>query len=56
MTPRAFGPFSPQLENAFGLRIGGLISHEFFRPYALTIDFSGMRDFPTRRGMARTRG
>jgi hypothetical protein len=33
------------LENAFGFRIGGLISHGFFRPYALTLDFTGMRLF-----------
>lgn len=45
----AFGPFPPQLENAFGFRIGGLISHQFFRPYALTIDFTGMRYFLTRQ-------
>ncbi|MDZ7291674.1 MAG: hypothetical protein ONB42_17210 [candidate division KSB1 bacterium] len=31
------------LGNAFGLRIGGLISHGFFRQYALTFDFTGMR-------------
>ena len=37
------GPFP--LEYAFGFRIGGLISHGFFRPYALTFDFNGMRLF-----------
>lgn len=31
------------LERAFGFRIGGLISHAFFRPYALTLDFGQMR-------------
>lgn len=31
------------LERAFGFRIGGLISHAFFRPYALTLDFRQMR-------------
>jgi predicted aspartyl protease len=31
------------LENRFGFRIGGIISHGFFRPYALTFDFTGMR-------------
>lgn len=31
------------MENAFGFRLGGLISHGFFRPYALTFDFDGMR-------------
>ena len=37
------------LENAFGFRIGGLISHGFFRPYALTVDFVGMRIFLERK-------
>ncbi len=37
------------LENAFGFRIGGLISHGFFRPYALTFDFVGMRYFLEKR-------
>jgi hypothetical protein len=41
------GPF--HLENTFGFRIGRLISHVFFRRYALTLDFSGMRYF-LRRG------
>lgn len=33
------------LETAFGFRIGGLISHGFFRFYTLTLDFQGMRLF-----------
>ena len=37
------GVFPPKLENTFGFRIAGLISHQFFRPYALTIDFTGMK-------------
>lgn len=37
------------LENAFGFRIGGLISHAFFKPYALTLDFTGMRYFLQRK-------
>lgn len=37
------GAFPPTLENTFGFRIGGLISHTFFRPYAVTFDFTGMR-------------
>ncbi|CAG0937075.1 hypothetical protein TFLX_05981 [Thermoflexales bacterium] len=45
----AYGPFPPQLETAFGFRIGGLISHTFFRPYAFTLDFSGMRYFLERK-------
>jgi predicted aspartyl protease len=35
------GPFP--LEHAFGFRIAGIVSHSFFRPYALTFDFDGMR-------------
>lgn len=31
------------LERAFGFRIGGLISHGFFRHYALTLDYMKMR-------------
>lgn len=31
------------LEKAFGFRIGGLISHGFFRHYSLTLDFRQMR-------------
>jgi hypothetical protein len=46
----AYGPFPLQLENAFGFRIGGLISHTFFRPYALTLDFTGMRYLLERKG------
>jgi len=41
------GPFP--LENAFRFRIGGLVSHGFFRPYALTLDFVGMRFFLERK-------
>jgi predicted aspartyl protease len=37
------------LENAFRFRIGGLISHAFFRPYALTLDFAGMRYYLERK-------
>jgi hypothetical protein len=35
------GPFT--LEEAFGFHIGGLISHSFFTPYAVTFDFNRMR-------------
>jgi len=31
------------IEKAFGFRIGGLISHSFFKPYALTLDFMNMK-------------
>jgi hypothetical protein len=39
------GAFPPVLEYAYGFRISGLISHQFFRPYAVTFDFTGMRLF-----------
>lgn len=35
------GPFG--LENTFGFRIGGIISHQFFRPYTFTLDFDKMK-------------
>lgn len=31
------------LENMLGFQIGGIISHQFFKPYALTFDFKNMR-------------
>jgi predicted aspartyl protease/Tfp pilus assembly protein PilF len=43
------GAFPPTLENTFGFCIGGLISHSFFRPYAVTFDFTGMRLFLKRK-------
>jgi predicted aspartyl protease len=42
------GPF---LGRAFPFEIGGVVSHGFFRPYALTLDFDGMRLF-LQRGQA----
>jgi hypothetical protein len=39
------GAFPAGLEHAYGFRIAGLIAHQFFRPYAVTLDFSGMRLF-----------
>ena len=39
------GAFPAGLERAYGFRIAGLIAHQFFRPYAVTLDFSGMRLF-----------
>jgi len=36
------GPFPPQLEYAYGFRIGGLISHGFLSEYAVTFDFDQM--------------
>ncbi len=38
-----FGGFPAESEYARGFRIGGIISHAFFRPYALTFDFDHMR-------------
>ncbi len=40
-----FAPNSEDLEKVVGFHIGGLISHGFFRPYALTFDFARMRFF-----------
>jgi len=40
-----FGPFPASLEYGQGFRIGGIISHQFFRHYAVTFDFTGMRFF-----------
>jgi tetratricopeptide (TPR) repeat protein len=37
------GAFPAGFEYAYGFRIAGLIAHQFFRTYALTLDFSGMR-------------
>jgi predicted aspartyl protease len=37
------GAFPPQLERGLGFRVGGLISHQFFRSCALTLDFAAMR-------------
>lgn len=39
------GAFPASLEHSLGFRIAGMISHQFFRPYALTLDFTGMRLF-----------
>ncbi|MFH1748447.1 MAG: aspartyl protease family protein [Planctomycetota bacterium] len=37
------GGMPPEAEYRHGFRIGGIISHGFFRPYALTFDFEKMR-------------
>lgn len=39
------GAFPAGWEHAYGFRIGGLVGHQFFRSYAVTFDFSGMRLF-----------
>ncbi|WP_420632207.1 aspartyl protease family protein [Candidatus Leptofilum sp.] len=38
-----YGPFPPSLEDGLGFRMGGLISHGFFRNFALTFDFNTMK-------------
>jgi hypothetical protein len=38
-----YGAFPKQIEKSFGFDINGLISHEFFRNYSLTIDFVEMK-------------
>lgn len=40
---RAIENSVPILGDQLGFHIGGLISHQFFRNYALTLDFTGMR-------------
>jgi len=37
------GAFPPSLEDRFGFRIAGLVSHAFFRPYSVTFDPLAMR-------------
>ena len=37
------GAFPAGFEHAYGFRIAGLIAHQFFRSYAVTFDFTGMR-------------
>ncbi|WP_165977334.1 aspartyl protease family protein [Nonomuraea diastatica] len=41
--PGLIGAFPDWFENGFGFRIGGLPTHAFFKPYALTFDFGRMR-------------
>jgi hypothetical protein len=38
-----YGAFPTQIEKSFGFNVNGLISHEFFRKYSLTIDFIEMK-------------
>jgi hypothetical protein len=37
-----FGPFPESLEHSLGFRLGGLISHTFFRDYRVDFDFEKM--------------
>ena len=36
------GVFPPEFECGLGFRIGGIVSHEFFLPFAVTFDFARM--------------
>jgi aspartyl protease len=38
-----YGPFPPSLEAGLGVHLGGIVSHAFFRPYAVTFDFVHMK-------------
>ena len=38
-----YGPFPTALEKSLSVHIAGIISHQFFRPYAVTFDFSKMK-------------
>ncbi len=44
-----FGPFPESLEKSMGFRIGGLISHAFFRDYSVTFDFQAMKMMLSRK-------
>ena len=37
------GPFP--WENLYGFYLAGMVGHDFFKPYAMTFDFDGMRIF-----------
>jgi hypothetical protein len=37
-----YGPFPPSLESSTGIHIAGIVSHAFFRPFAVTFDFQRM--------------
>jgi predicted aspartyl protease len=47
--PGIFGAMPPDLESMHGFHLGGIISHEFFKYYALTFDFTSMRLFLKRK-------
>jgi len=40
--PGMSGALPPDFENRWGFRLGGIISHGFFRPYRVTFDFDTM--------------
>ena len=37
------GPFP--WETMFGFHLAGMVGHDFFKPYAVTFDFAGMKIF-----------
>ncbi len=37
-----YGTFPPGLEKGLGVQVGGIVSHKFFEPYAVTFDFERM--------------
>jgi hypothetical protein len=41
--PAVLGPFPQQMENSLGFYMAGIVSHEFFKHYAFTLDFTKMR-------------
>ncbi|MEU7004242.1 aspartyl protease family protein [Nonomuraea sp. NPDC046570] len=41
--PGLIGAFPQWFEDGFGFHIGGLPTHQFFKPYGLTLDFDRMR-------------
>jgi hypothetical protein len=47
------GPFP--WEHTFGFRLAGMIGHAFFKPYAVTFDFDGMRIILVRKSYSRNR-
>ncbi len=38
-----YGAFPDSFEESLGFHLGGIISHQFFRPYAVTFDFDSMK-------------
>ena len=38
-----YGAFPDPFEESLGFHLGGIISHQFFRPYAVTFDFDSMK-------------
>lgn len=46
--PSVYGPLPAAMETSLGFKLAGIVSHSFFKPYAVTIDFTGMRLFIAR--------